>query len=131
MIFIDSNIPMYLVGADHPHKQRSEELLRHFVTARERLVTDVEVFQEMLHRYTAIRRRQMIEPGWQTLAGLVDDVFAVELNHVEKAKGLCLEHDSLSARDALHVAVMVAHEIEQILTFDTGFDSVPGIQRIY
>ena len=131
MIFIDSNIPMYLVGADHPHRERAQQLLRRLVTAREKLVTDVEVFQEILHRYTAIRRREAIDPAWQTLAGLVDDVFAIELTAVERARNLCAEMESLSARDALHVAVMEERGIEQILSFDTGFDAVPGVQRIY
>lgn len=35
----------------------------------------------------------------------------------------------LTARDALHVAVMQRHDIAEILTFDTGFDGVPGIRR--
>jgi predicted nucleic acid-binding protein len=37
---------------------------------------------------------------------------------------------ALSARDALHLAVMHRHEVSKILTFDSGFDSVPGIERI-
>jgi predicted nucleic acid-binding protein len=30
----------------------------------------------------------------------------------------------------LHVAVMQARDIGRIMSFDTGFDSVPGIDRI-
>ena len=48
MIFVDSNIPMYLVGATPPHKVDAQRLLERFVTARERLVTDAEVLQEIL-----------------------------------------------------------------------------------
>jgi predicted nucleic acid-binding protein len=36
----------------------------------------------------------------------------------------------MSARDALHVAIMEAQDIEQILSFDTGFDGFPGIVRL-
>lgn len=57
MIFIDSNIPMYLIGADHPHKLQSLALIERVVKERERLVTDAEVFQEILHRYDAIATR--------------------------------------------------------------------------
>ncbi len=39
MILVDSNIPMYLVGAPHPHKADAQRLLE---TGRERLVTDAE-----------------------------------------------------------------------------------------
>ena len=43
---------------------RTERLLDRAVTNRERLVTDTEVFQEILHRYTAIDRREAIQPAW-------------------------------------------------------------------
>jgi len=37
---------------------------------------------------------------------------------------------NLSARDAIHVAVMERQGISDILTFDTGFDPLPGIRRL-
>ena len=43
MIFIDSNIPMYLVGAPHPHKSDSQRLLEGLISERSRLVTNAEV----------------------------------------------------------------------------------------
>ena len=58
MILVDSNIPMYLIGAEHPHKRDAQLLLERLVAEGERLVTDVEVFQEILHRYRAIGRWQ-------------------------------------------------------------------------
>jgi predicted nucleic acid-binding protein len=36
----------------------------------------------------------------------------------------------LSARDAVHLAVMEQHGIERILTFDSGFDGFPGVTRL-
>ena len=36
----------------------------------------------------------------------------------------------LSARDAVHLAVMQRRGISRILTFDTGFDGIVGIERI-
>lgn len=44
MIFVDSNIPMYLIGADHPLKLQAQELVERAIKAQERLVTDAEVF---------------------------------------------------------------------------------------
>ena len=60
MIFVDANVPMYLVGGDHSHKADTLRLLRQAATERERLVTDAEVLQEVLHRYVAIKRRDAI-----------------------------------------------------------------------
>jgi predicted nucleic acid-binding protein len=67
VIFVDSNVPMYLVGASHPNKDRALTLLTRFVQSGERFVTDVEVFQEILHRYTAIQRPDAIDPAFAPL----------------------------------------------------------------
>jgi predicted nucleic acid-binding protein len=36
----------------------------------------------------------------------------------------------LSARDAVHVAAMQAHEVKRIMNFDAAFDAVAGVIRI-
>lgn len=130
MIFIDSNVPMYLVGAEHPRKVDSRRHLERVIGEGERLVTDVEVFQEILHRYVAIDRRDAIQPAFDALLGVVDDVFPVELRDVERAKAVVLGRRRLSARDAIHVAVMEREKVTRVLSFDAGFDAVPGLSRI-
>jgi uncharacterized protein len=62
VILIDSNIPMYLVGAAHSHKADAQRLLEAAIAAGRRLVTSAEVLQEILHRCTAIGRREAIQP---------------------------------------------------------------------
>ena len=130
MIFVDSNIPMYLVGAPHPHKADARQLLEKLISQQERLVTDAEVLQEILHRYVAINRRDAIQPAFDALLGLADEVFLVDQASVERAKAIVLGHPRVSARDALHLAIMEKHEVESIFTFDTGFDGFPGITRV-
>jgi predicted nucleic acid-binding protein len=130
VIFVDANIPMYLVGSPHANKTEAARKLEALLLARERLVTDVEVLQEILHRYTAIDRRDAIQPAFDVLLEIADDVLPIEPRDVERAKGLVLERRSLSARDAIHIAVMEGHGVTRILSFDSGFDAVPGIQRV-
>ena len=130
MILVDSNIPMYLVGAPHAHKSDARRLLEKVVSERQRLVTDAEVLQEILHRYVAIDRRDAIQPAFDALIGVVDQVLAVDRPIAERAKQIVLGYRQLSARDAVHIAVMEHHGIEQIMTFDSGFDGFPGITRL-
>lgn len=130
MILIDSNIPMYLVGADHPNKGTARRLLEELVTAQVALVTDAEVLQEILHRYHAINRPEAIQPAFDAVLGVVEEVVPIERAHAERAKDLMAGSSHLSARDAIHVAVMEAEGITQILSFDSGFDDHPGIQRL-
>jgi predicted nucleic acid-binding protein len=130
LILIDSNIPMYLVGAEHPHKVDARRLLERSVAEGERLVTDAEVLQEILHRYSAINRREAIGPAFEVLLSLVDDVHPVDLSLTLRARDIVLAHPKASARDALHVAVMERHRIDVVMTFDQGFDGFPGIRRL-
>ena len=127
MILVDSNIPMYLVGASHRHKADAQRLLEKLITERQRLVTDAEVLQEILHRYVAIDRRDAIQPAFDALLGVVDEVLAVDEVVVQRAKQIVLGYRQLSARDAVHISVMEQNGIEQILSFDSGFDAVPRI----
>ena len=121
---------MYLIGAPHAHKSDARRLLEKLIGERRRLVTDAEVLQEILHRYVAINRRDAIQPAFDALLGIVDQVLPVDRPIVERAKQIVLGYQQLSARDAVHLAIMEHHGIEQILTFDSGFDTFPGIYRL-
>jgi hypothetical protein len=130
VIFVDSNIPMYLVGADHPNKQAARRLLERAIVDNEPLATDAEVLQEILHRYAAINRREAIEPAFDAILAVVDVVHPIDAGDVGRARRLVSTTPHLSARDAIHVAVMRRHDIDRVLTFDVGFDRVTGIVRI-
>jgi uncharacterized protein len=121
---------MYLVGAVHPHKNDARRWLEELVSSQERLVTDAEALQEILHRYVSIHRPDAIQPAFEVLIGVVDEVFPVDRAAVERAKEIVLGHRGLSARDAIHLAVMQAHDVRKILSFDRGFDGFPGITRL-
>lgn len=130
MIFVDANVPMYLVGAPHPHKNDAARLLEQAAVGGERLVTDVEVLQEILHRYVAIDRRAAIQDAFDALDAVVDEVFPIDLAVVECAKSLVLAYARLSARDAIHVATMQQRGVSRIMSFDAGFDGMPGLVRL-
>jgi hypothetical protein len=127
VIFVDSNIPMYLVGEPHPHKFDTQRMLERAVSGAERLVTDAEVLQEILHRYTAIDRRDAIQPAMAAILALADEVLPITRDDVEAARDIVLQVKGLSARDAIHGAVMQRHGISTIMTFDRCFMALPGI----
>jgi len=131
LIFVDSNISMYLIGATHPHKAEAQVILERLIAAGERLVTDAEVLQELLHRYTSIDRREAIGPALQVTLDLVDEVFPIGKEEVLRAGEIAENPARLSARDAVHIAVLERHKIRTILSFDADFDRWPGIERIH
>lgn len=131
MIFIDSNIPMYLIGSDHPHKIDSQLILEKLILEENKLVTSVEVFQEIMHRYVAIHKKEAIQIAFDCLYGIIDEVLPLTETDVLKAKDLLNSYKSISARDAMHAAIMKRFNISDILSFDAGFDQIGFINRIH
>lgn len=130
MIFIDANIPMYLVGAPHPNTDAARRALELVISRGERMVTSAEVMQEILHRYGRIQRPDAIQPALDALLGVVDEVFPIDAADVQRAKDVMMGMSKVSARDALHVAVMKRHGITRVMSFDVGFDAVGWVERV-
>lgn len=130
MILLDSNIPMYLIGAEHPNKVLAQRLLESAIARQEPLVTDAEVLQEVLHRYHAIGRAEAIQPAFDLLLGVTEEVLPIQVTTVQRAKEIMSAHAGLSARDAVHLAVMDEHDIGRLMSFDSGFDVRRDIVRL-
>jgi predicted nucleic acid-binding protein len=130
VIFVDSNIPMYLVGAAHRHKAEAQMMIERAVAAGERLASDAEVLQEILHRYAAIQRREAIGPALRAVLDIVDEVFPIEQADVLRAAEIVEHPAGLRARDALHLAVMERYGIRRVMSFDADFDRWPGVTRV-
>ena len=130
MIFIDSNIPIYLVGAPHPNKEAARLALERCITRGEKLVTSAEVLQEILHRYHYVRRPDAIQPAFDALLGVVDEVYPIDAADVQRARDVLMGLARLSARDALHAAVMHRRGVERLMSFDAGFDALGWIERV-
>ncbi len=88
------------------------------------------MLQEILHRYVALKSRNAVQPAFDSLLGVVDEVLTVDRAIIERAKEIVFGHERLSARDAVHLAVMEQNGIDRILSLDRGFDGFPGITRL-
>jgi predicted nucleic acid-binding protein len=129
IVFIDSNIPMYVAGRDHPHREPSRRFLEAVRRNEIEACTSTEVLQEILYRYSSLRRLDLASEVYDLFTAICTNVFAVTLADTNRARDLLMERRGLSARDAVHAAVMLNHGVEWIATFDAGFDQVAGIHR--
>lgn len=120
---------MYLVGAPHSNKEKALEWIERLLSERRRLVTTAEVFQEILHRYSALKRREYIDVAFQALKEVVEEVFPITAEDVFEAKQILTHSDACSSRDCLHVASMRRQNIFEILSFNKVFDGFPGMTR--
>jgi len=74
-------------------------------------VPGAEVLQEILNRYTAIEKREVIGPAFQVTMDIVDEVFPIEKTEILGAGEITQNRALLSSRDAVHIAVMERHGI--------------------
>ena len=129
MIFVDANVFMYFVGADHPHRA---EAMAFFARARQdgtRLVTSAEVLQELLHNYMRRDRRWLLDAAFDLVGGTIDAVWPVEQTDVEMARNLAAQYPGLEARDLVHMACCLRHKAKELMTFDRGLDAAWRARR--
>ncbi len=129
MILVDSNIFMYAGGASHPNKAPSIALLEGIAAGRVDGVIDVEVLQEILHRYRSIGQWKDGSKVYDLTRKIVPLVFPITLEILDTARALLGKYPKLMARDALHAAVCIANGVKTICSYDRDFDDVEEINR--
>ncbi|WP_419936186.1 type II toxin-antitoxin system VapC family toxin [Candidatus Palauibacter sp.] len=129
-VFVDSNIPMYVAGTDHPHRDPCVRFLENAQDDGHELCTSTEVLQEILYRYAGLGRRELGARVYDLFVALMPEVFDVTLADTDLAKTILLSNEGISARDAVHAGVMINREARVIATFDRGFDDIDGITRL-
>lgn len=128
--FVDSNIPMYVAGRDHPLRDPARRFLASVQAGEIGACTSTEVLQEILYRYVSLRRPELAVEVYDLFVGLCATVFPVTLADTDRARDLVRSGTQASMRDLVHAAVMLNNDVRTIATFDVGFDHVEGIERL-
>ena len=129
-VFVDSNIPMYVAGAEHPNRGPATRFLATAGDEGFELCTSTEVLQEILYRYTVLGRRELADRVYDLFVALIPEIFEVTLADTDLAKKILLSTPGLSARDAVHAGIMINRGATAIATFDRGFDRIEGVERL-
>ena len=129
--FIDANVPIYAAGRAHPLKKPCARVLLLVAERPQAFVTDAGVLQELLHRYLALRLWPRGKDAFWRFSELMQErVESVQAADMEHAAGLADVHQELGGRDLLHAAVMHRLGVGRIISADTGFDRLEGVQRL-
>jgi len=128
-VFLDTNIPMYAAGREHPAKAPCVALLRRIADGEMDAVVDAEVLQEILHRFSAIGRLKDGFRLFDAFECVVREVIPVEHRDVAEARALLGVHPKITARDAIHAAVIRRHEIGAVYSYDKHLDGIEGVRR--
>lgn len=130
MILVDANVLMYAAGAPHAHKAPSVRFLEGVARGEVDAVVDAEVLQEVLHRYRALDRWEDGRRVFDLARTLFPVVLPVTAEVLDRARLLLDAWPHLMARNALHAAVVLHHELDGVCSYDRDFDPVPGVRRV-
>ena len=129
--FIDANVPIYATGRDHPNKEPCARILMMVAESPLVFITDVEVLQELVHRYIALGRWTLGREVLQSFAEVMQDrIEPVYEEDIHLAARLADHHPGISARDLVHVAVMERLGADRIISADSDFDRLPNVTRL-
>ena len=92
--------------------------------------TSTEVLQEILWRYSALRRLDLAGSVYDLFVQICPEILPVTLSDTDRARQLLVSVKGISARDVIHAAVMLNNSLGSIATFDSGFDTIEGITRV-
>lgn len=138
MRFLDANIFIYafytptgkLKARQREMKEASQEIVRQVNDGAEDVATTVVHLSEIVN---ILKRALPLDD----LAHLVTTFYSLDNMHIEGVTPEdylgaveLMEELSLDANDALAVQVMRRCDIEQIYSFDQGFEHIKGIQRM-
>ncbi len=130
MIFVDANIFMYAAGKDSPQRLPSQVFLQRVVEGGGPSVcTDAEVLQEILHRYRSLGAPDLAFRVFDSVAALGIAVLPVGIDEVSRGRRLLEAWPGLSTRDGVHLGVMEAHGLTDVLSYDKDFDKVEWVRR--
>ncbi|MGH7588693.1 MAG: type II toxin-antitoxin system VapC family toxin [Gemmatimonadota bacterium] len=129
-VFVDSNIPMYVAGSEHPLREPARRFLEEVRSGRVEACTSTEVLQEILYRYVGLKRPDLASQVYDLFVQLCPTVYPVTLADTDRAKDFVSERGDISVRDAVHAAVMLNNDVRKIATFDKGFDRILEIESV-
>lgn len=129
-LFVDANIPMYAEGGAHPFKAPSVDFMLAVARRRVDAVSDVEVLQEILHRYRAVGRQSEGFVVFRTFATTIRIFHSIVLDNLWECREILRRHRGLQPRDAIHAAVMRRNGIRTVVSYDRHFDELPDIERV-
>lgn len=131
--FLDANVFVYLSGADSPLKDKSISLIEQLAQAGGIAVTSIFVLEEVHYvLYRQSKDHRLCQKILKQIAESLGSILPVTGQVFEIACLLTgsLEKKQISIKDYYHVATMLIHQIENIVSFDTDFDHFEEIVRI-
>ena len=129
MLLLDANISIYAEGREHFYREPCRAIMDRVKTRPGEYAVDTEALQEILYVYSNRGETARGINAVEDLLNLRPVIIPITVAEITATMRLMHGTPALSARDAIHAAVVVVHGLEGIISTDRGFDRIPGIRR--
>ncbi len=129
MKLLDANVVIYSLGREHPYREPCRAIINQSERRSHDYAVNAEMPQEILNVFWNKRDIEMGIEVVNRLLSLFPNPIPITGAEVALATQLIGQVQRLSARDAIHVAVVMIHGLEGIVSTDKDFDHVPGLRR--
>jgi uncharacterized protein len=128
-VYLDTNVFVYAVGGESPHREPCREVLRAVAQRRLAGETSAYALQEL------VRQRQRRGDGEATqrareAAAVCSDLHPLDWEITSSAMDLVDRYRCLGIADALHVSTAINKGIALVVSADRDLDEVLGIERV-
>ena len=132
MIYLDTDIFLYAAGVQSEQREHCQGVLGRIVEEEAGLVarTDAEVLREILARYRDLGAPEKGRALFDLVTSLGIPVLPVSEEDLRHARALLASFPDLPTRTAVHAGVMQANGVGRVLSYDTAFDALEGVERL-
>jgi predicted nucleic acid-binding protein len=124
---LDTSVFIYAQGKPHRYREPCRVLVERLAKGSGEYTIDVELLQEILHVYTLRGERGRAFRTFDRLMALFPQPVPIAAGESSMARQLLERYPALSARDAVHVAVVFTRRLEGIVTTDVALSHVQGL----
>lgn len=129
MMLLEANIVIYAEGREYIYRDPCRLVMDQVRLRPERYAIDAETIQEILYSYS---RQGELDKGIRIVDELLarmPHIIPITVVEIREAMRLMRETPGLSARDAIHAAVVMVHGLDGIINADRDFARIPGLRR--
>lgn len=130
MIYLDANFFIFALFDQTKKGLKARSIQKEIILGKIEAITSVLVIDEIMW---VIRRNGKDE----LLRKVIEDIYAIPNLDIREVSSIVplyavnfIEKYKLKPRDAFHVAIMEALQIDKIVSDDSDFDKIDGIERI-
>jgi predicted nucleic acid-binding protein len=121
MIVLDTTVLVYAVGAEHPLRDPSRELLQAIADGAVDASTSVEVIQEFVHVRARRRGRGDAVAAGRDYAELLSPLLSVTREELQRGLELFEHSEQLGTFDAVLAAAAISGGASALVSADSGF----------